>query len=312
MTTLFHADDYGITADQANSILALSSACGGQGALNSVSMFANSPAFDTCAALVRNHVAAGKVRIALHANVVEGHPCADPADIPLLIGPRKTFCNDFMGLLRLAKGPHGVDLRKQLEIELSAQLERFLRAFPEQKAALRLDSHQHTHAIPVVLDALLAAARAHDCTLEHVRTPVEPLRPYAASAHARRGLSAVNLGKDALLAMLWRQNRGKLPPGCATSLFCGVALSGHMDRVDGDLVHAFEDLAKKRALPGNDANGLADAAGKDRVEILFHPVSVPRALCLDPENEPFASACASPSRDAEAQTLMRLGAELAR
>jgi len=43
-TTFIHADDFGITPGQAKAILSLSSSCGGSGALNSVSIFANSPA----------------------------------------------------------------------------------------------------------------------------------------------------------------------------------------------------------------------------------------------------------------------------
>ena len=43
---IVHADDFGITVSQARAVLDLSSACDGQGALNSVSIFANSPAFE--------------------------------------------------------------------------------------------------------------------------------------------------------------------------------------------------------------------------------------------------------------------------
>ena len=46
MSVTFHADDYGITEQQAADILKLSQVCGGQGALSSVSIFANSPAFE--------------------------------------------------------------------------------------------------------------------------------------------------------------------------------------------------------------------------------------------------------------------------
>ena len=49
MSVTFHADDYGITEQQAADILKLSQVCGGQGALSSVSIFANSPAFEAAA-----------------------------------------------------------------------------------------------------------------------------------------------------------------------------------------------------------------------------------------------------------------------
>ena len=66
MGVAFHADDYGITEQQARDILALSSACGGDGALSSVSIFVNSPAFEIAADLARPHVESGALRLALH------------------------------------------------------------------------------------------------------------------------------------------------------------------------------------------------------------------------------------------------------
>ena len=45
--------------------------------------------------------------------------------------------------------------------------------------------------------------------------------------------------------------------------------------------------------------------GRD-LEVLFHPISVPIEQCLDPENLPFAQACASPNRDAEAELIASL------
>lgn len=307
MTILFHADDYGMTTEQARAILALSSACGGHGALNSVSACANSPAFEEAAALALPTVSCGALRMSIHINLVEGRPCADPSDIPLLIGPRETFRNDFMGLLRLSQGSRRNEAHRQIEQECRAQIERFLRMFPLTKGSLRVDSHQHTHAIPLVLDALLEAVRACGCTLEHLRTPVEPVRPHLTLPPARRSLTAANLAKDALLALLWRANAGKLPKGCATSLFCGILLSGRMEHADARLVRAFEAYARKQAQGRNSPH--AQRLDGD-IELLFHPVSVPIPRCLDPENEPFAAACAAPSRMAEARRLTQLESEL--
>ncbi|WP_162610878.1 ChbG/HpnK family deacetylase [Gordonibacter sp. An230] len=287
-SVLFHADDYGITLDQARAILALSDACGGRGVLGSTSAFANSPAFSDAAALAAPYVKGGALLMGLHLNLVEGAPCSDASDVPLLVNERGMFRHDFLGLARLANGPQREEARAQIERECAAQIERYLKSFPEQERNLRLDSHQHTHAIPAVLDALLAAVRSRGCALAHLRTPVEPLGPHLAR---RTAAPPANIAKDALLSMLWRANRDKLPDACATSLFCGVVLSGRMERADDALVESFRALAARR-----------DQA----VEVLFHPISVPRAQCLDPENEPFAAACASPGRDEEARTLRTL------
>lgn len=292
MNVTIHADDYGITEDQARAILALSDTCGGSGALSSVSVFANSPAFAAASELARPYVLSGKLKMALHLNLVEGAPCASASDIPLLVNERGTFCNDFVGLLRLSAGGRREDLARQLKIEISAQIQRFLSEFPQLKDRFRLDSHQHTHAVPAVFRAALAACEQCAVTLEHLRCPVEPV---AAHRRAKSKLDPVNLAKDELISALWKRNRPLMPAGCATSLFCGVLLSGRMHVVNEALIDAFVVEAARRHASG--------------VEVLFHPVSVPVAECLDPLNEPFAQACAGLGRDAEASCVasLRLG-----
>ena len=101
-TTFIHADDFGITPGQAKAILSLSSSCGGSGALNSVSIFANSPAFYEAASLAQPYVRRGVLRVCLHLNLVEGPSVADPKRIPLLVNERGMFDNNFMGLFKLA------------------------------------------------------------------------------------------------------------------------------------------------------------------------------------------------------------------
>ena len=343
---IVHADDFGITAWQARAILSLSDVCGGRGALNSVSIFANSPAFEEAARLARPFVLAGRAaerrattslattqpeascraaqrsrtrgrgarrraadsRSGLHLNLVEGPCCADPTTIPLLVDERGMFRNDFVRLLMMSAGPQRRDLAAQTKIECEAQIERFLQLFPEMRDGMRIDSHQHVHAIPLVFDALLAALTARGVRVERMRLPSEPLGP-----HRRCGTLALsgtaNRAKALLLTRLCRRVHARVPDGCATPVFCGVVLSGKMSCATPQLARAFEEEASCLA---------AVRAARDRhpllpedaqVEMLFHPVSVPVEECLDPLNAPFASACASPERDEEAQTIRRFACE---
>ena len=288
---LFHADDYGITTDQAREILTLSTACGGFGVLNSVSIFTNSSAFEEAAELARGHVERGRLLIGLHLNLVEGHPLSAPDAVPLLVGSRYTFSHDFLRLLAASRGPHREALRAQLVTECRAQIARFLTAFPEMREHLRIDSHQHTHAIPIVFDALSRALDAEHCTVEHLRAPVEPLGPHKTIG---TDITAANHAKVWLLSCLWQHcDRSRIPAADQAPLFCGVALSAHMDQVTSNLVDAFRKEAGERSC-----------------EFLFHPVRVPEDTCLDPENAPFTAACASSERDLEAEALRRLESEL--
>lgn len=287
MAIVFHADDYGITPCQAREIISLTRPF--DGALSSVSVFANSPAFETSAALARPLVDDGSLTMALHANLVEGRPCSDPESIPLLTNERGTFANDFGKLLLMSTGRARSSLREQMVRELSAQMKRYLEAFPEQTASLNVDTHQHTHAIPLVLDALLEAADKHSCSLNRLRIPIEPVIPHMVARS--KGLLSANMAKNAIIASLMLGARKKLPQKCLTPSFCGVLLSGRMESLSDEAIKALE---KKAAASGRD------------IEVLFHPVAVPLAECLDPQNRPFAKACASPGRDAEAARLIEL------
>ena len=139
MSVTFHADDYGITEQQAAEILKLSQVCGGQGALSSVSIFANSPAFKAAAEMARPYVESGKLAMALHLNLVEGRPCAPVTEVPLLVNQRGTFANDFVGLLKLSMGAQRWAFRQQLQRECVAQIQRYLTAFPQMKRTMRVD-----------------------------------------------------------------------------------------------------------------------------------------------------------------------------
>lgn len=279
MTTWFHADDYGITLQQAESILALSSACGGAGMLNSISVFANSPAFPEAAACAIPYVERGDMAVTVHINLVEGAPVSSPQDVSLLVNQRGTFKNDFLGLMRL----RGAEAAQQIRRECYAQIMLFLAAFPNQEKALNLDSHQHTHMIPLVFDALMAAAADAGANVNYVRVPVEPVAP-----HGMRSAFSVNMAKNLLLGAYSRHAYRNMPAGAHTALFSGIMLSGHMEDTTGDVVRQLE----------------AQAARENRdLEILFHPVSMQREDCLDPQNHPFTDACCSPHRDAEARWL---------
>lgn len=307
--TYFHADDFGITAKQARDILSLSSACNGTGALNSLSIFANSPIFPESSALLLPFSNNEEIRICLHLNLVEGPCVSEPTRIPLLVNKQGMFRRDFLGLLALNRGIHRTEARAQIALECQNQIRKFINAFPATREQICIDSHQHTHAIPLVFEALSQALAEEGCLVRTLRAPLDPLTVYRA-AQTQAGKAAVDEGpsegrasvplsnraKVFLIDLLWKKcpinavpwecNASKIAP-----LFCGVALSGAMHRFNPSLLEAFEVEAARQHRP---------------LEILFHPVSVPLTECLDPQNKPFAQACASSNRDGEALVLKRI------
>lgn len=272
--------------EQSRGILSLSSACGGKGALTSISIFANTPIFEEAAELVRPYVAEGRLRVSLHLNLVEGFPCSEREVVSQLIGDRGSFKNNFISYLNAAYGPNASGLKSQLRREIKAQIERYIAAFPEQKKALCIDTHQHIHAIPMVLQAILEATNEKGCTLASLRNPYEPFSPHLSSLNT--ALPPVNVLKNILIKLLLTRTGGLVPNGCKTPVFSGLLLSGRMQRLPLRTLRSFEHYSLRE--------------GKD-LQVLFHPVSVPATQCLDPLNTPFSTACSSKSRDEEARYL---------
>ena len=285
-----HADDFGICEQQAKAILNLSSSRNGKGTLNSISIFANSPYFIESSKLIQPFVQRNKIALSLHVNLVEGPSCADTNTIPILVDKRGMFKNDFATLLLLSLSPYRKQLYRAIVKECSVQIDRYLKVFPEQRTKLSLDTHQHVHAIPLVLDALLASVSACQANLVRMRIPTENLSVYK-NAGILSEVSRQNRLKIRVINFLCKKAPEKIPSSCSIPLFCGVGLSGKMYKINQLLI--------------DELNHKATQEGKD-LELLFHPVSVPIHQCLDPHNKPFARACASIDRDKEAQKLLEI------
>ncbi len=286
-----HADDFGICEQQAKAILNLSSSRNGKGTLNSISIFANSPYFIDFCKLIQPFVQRNEIALSLHINLVEGpSSCADANTIPILVDKRGMFKNDFATLLLLSLSPYRKQLYRAIVKECSAQINHYLKVFPEQRTKLSLDTHQHVHAIPLVLDALLASVSACQANLVRMRIPTENLSVYK-NAGILSEVSWQNRLKIRVINFLCKKAPEKIPSTCSIPLFCGVGLSGKMYKINQLLI--------------DELNHKATQEGKD-LELLFHPVSVPIHQCLDPHNKPFARACASIDRDKEAQKLLEI------
>lgn len=297
MTVTFHADDFGITLDQSRRILALSSRCGGEGALGGVSVLVNGPQAEACADLLKPH--AGRLRVCLHVNLVEGRCCADPAEIPLLVNDTGMFSLGYGAMLAGSAGPRAAELRRQMACEIEAQIDRFLGFFPDARERFCVDSHQHTHLVPVAFGALGDALASRGCRLAYLRVPAEPLAPFLTSPASLARIPPVNWVKHALLNALWRFDRRSFPELAAQAeaiadVFCGINYSGCMtpSNVRG-VLPAFEAYARRR--------------GKG-LELLFHPGGIDRAEdSLNPGLEGFVAFETSPLRAEEARSLRMLG-----
>ena len=85
---IYHADDYGISINASKEILALVQ----QGKLSGISVIPNMSCFADCIDLLLPVMKERPaLTVALHLNFFEGHCCADPAKIPLLVDENGYF-----------------------------------------------------------------------------------------------------------------------------------------------------------------------------------------------------------------------------
>ena len=153
---VINADDFGFAPGVNRGIIEAHEA----GALSSASMMVNTPAFADAAALARDRPRLG---IGLHFNLLVGRPLSD---VPTLTNPADGTFHSLLTLARRAFTGRlsSSDVRRECDAQLSALSAQGIRI-------THLDSHRHTHALPVVLAAVLASARG--AGVHVVRRPLD-------------------------------------------------------------------------------------------------------------------------------------------
>ncbi len=278
----FCADDYGLCDSVSEHI----QQCIDKGALNKVSIFPNFEPVDL------RSVCAGKaVRASLHLNLVEGKCMAAADEVDLLADRNGNLKHTFGGLFQL-----NLFRRKQLEAqayrEIKAQILHWKRILPES-FAFCIDSHQHTHMIPAVFNALLRALEDTQVKVAYMRIPAEPLLPYIMTPSLYLTYSPVNLMKQWLLKWLWLLNKKQAERyNIPSAYFFGILFSGKMDekRVS-KILPKYVTLAKKH--------------GRD-IEVLFHPGYTDKnALDITEKNIVFEAFYIAENRKTEFDSVLK-------
>jgi predicted glycoside hydrolase/deacetylase ChbG (UPF0249 family) len=154
---VINADDLGFAPGVNRGIVEAHEA----GALSSASMMVNTPAFDDAVQLVRTRGL--RLGVGLHLNLITGRPLSDA---PSLVDPHTGAFHSLSGLAkRAASGRlHAADVRRECDAQLAALASAGI-------APTHLDSHRHAHALPGVLPAVVASARAAGVRV--VRRPLD-------------------------------------------------------------------------------------------------------------------------------------------
>lgn len=196
---IINADDFALTPAVTSGILEAHAA----GTVTATSMMVGCPGWDDG---VRRARATPTLEVGLHFNLLVGAPLTAA---PSLRGPT----GDFLALGPLVRRAlRGAIRAAEVEAECEAQLGALAGAGIR---VTHLDSHRHTHVLPVIRGAVARVAAARGMPL---RRPVESPRWFAADVPSQLHRAAV--------AWAWRVTGVGAPRTRSADHFVGIALQG--------------------------------------------------------------------------------------
>lgn len=250
-----HADDFGESLHASNEIIE----CLKAGKLDSISILSNMSCFQSCVKIYRDAEPSfvKKPLLSVHINLVDGKPLSDLDEISDLLDKDGYLCASWEKLFLKSFLPGRGNIKKQIKKEIKAQVRAVQDAFPEC-ASLRIDSHRHTHMIPIVADALFEAIEEEEWNVTYIRDAREPLSPFLKTMSLYKTYKPINFIKNIMLrfcSLLLAPKFRRM--GLEPMYLWGLAMSGYMDimRVDRLLNNM------KRVAIRNERT----------LEILFHP-----------------------------------------
>ncbi len=148
---IFNADDFGISQGVNDAILKAHT----EGILNSTSLMINQ---DFALDAIQKAKQMPALKVGLHINLTNQKPASNPTQIPHLVDKNGYFKNGFVNLFILSF-LHPKMLRKEVYIEIKAQIEKYLQSGLKLN---HLDSHRHVHLIPPVFKAVKQLAEEYN------------------------------------------------------------------------------------------------------------------------------------------------------
>jgi predicted glycoside hydrolase/deacetylase ChbG (UPF0249 family) len=154
------ADDVGLHPGMTRGALAAHD----HGIVTAVSVSPNGRAFEPAIELLRERP---RLDVGAHLTLVGERPVSRPEKIPSLVGPDGALHSGYPAFA--ARYALGRIRAADLETELRAQVERLLAT---GLRVVHLNSHQHLHVLPRILEIVLGLAQEHG--IAAVRIPNEP------------------------------------------------------------------------------------------------------------------------------------------
>lgn len=213
-----------------------------KGCLRSATLMPGGCAFEDAVRIGREHPSLG---VGIHFTLANGSPVLPPEEIPSLVTEKGVFYNDYMAFLK--RYLLGKVRMEEIRSELSAQLGKMERT---GLALTHVDSHQHLHHVPGILDVVLALAGS---------AGIRALRISRARVldgdlgSAGQFIGRLGLGSLAEYAAFRAARRGFLMPDHFTGIVAGESVSETY--LEGFLDHLREGTTEVMLHPGTD-NGI--------------------------------------------------------
>ncbi len=211
---IVNADDFGLTAGVNAGIVQAFR----DGILTSTTLMATGDAFDDAIARVRENPA---MDVGCHLVLVGGKSASPAGDIPSLAKKNGELPHTLLELVGWLSS--GLVQTEDIEREFRAQIERVVSAGITPS---HLDSHKHTHAHPIVMEALFRVAR--EFGIKRVRKPFEETAIIAKIPEANGVLTQKFLASVASISAPAFRRGLKAYDLLAPDHFFGVMLTGNM------------------------------------------------------------------------------------
>ena len=291
-TVDIHADDYGYSIATSKDMLE----CMQAGKLDSFSIICNTRWFAESMDLLYEAIPALPFLplMSIHLNIPEGQSDSDI----LPMSWTKLFLASYSFKRKKVKEELKKDLKKQIEstqavIDKCIDIARANNIECTQKG-IRLDSHIHTHLIPLVWQALVELIDEENYNIEYIRNPKEPLLPFIGNRKLLKTYGLLNIIKNRIL-MLYSKKADRYCEhhGLAKMYMWGLCMSGHMD---------YERISELYP----DMLAWAKKDGR-KLELLFHPgQALPEEYSTEMDVNYFRDANTSQNRHIEKDAVMRI------
>lgn len=227
----FHADDYAASIENSKRLIELVQA----GRIDSFSVIPNMGCYEECMKLLKDNwkTFPKKPLISVHINLIDGYWLSSKKTGRII---KNSWGRIF---LHTCIPDHK---RNRLLASYSAEIEAQIKAVTEKTKdlrddngdpiALRIDSHVHTHMIPLVFDALMDALARTGLRNEvsFIRCSTEPLSMFLFTPGIAGTIPPINIVKNIMIHILSHFVRDKLRGmNIDTGRLFGVAMTGEMD-----------------------------------------------------------------------------------